>query len=124
AAEITDPTPLSSYSQPIHIKFNKPVVRADVEKYTSLSIIEGAAPQPVTAGITMTYDINSHQLTIVNAKSWEQGAKYEIFIDAPNIGQGVGDQRLQNDPIKLDFSTVAFTPTATRTSMPTRTPSP
>src|SRR5207237_1226419 len=102
----TDVTPLSNYNQPVHVRFNKPVVGADVEAYTSLSIIEGAAPQALTVGITNTYNVNSHQLTISSANGWKQGAKYEVYIDAANIRQGVGDERLQNDPIRLDFSTV------------------
>jgi hypothetical protein len=115
------------YTEPVHVRFAKSVDGVDARAHTSVLRVEGDKRVDV-AGTSKSYDAATKTLTISPEGRWDAGAKYEVYIDAPNIKLGVGEEKLGNSPIILAFQTAAYTPTvtntatATPTSVPTKEP--
>ncbi len=126
-AKLVDAGPFSDYNSQLQVLFSKQVVPGDVEKYTSVSVVDGASLNHVTTTNTFQGQI----LTMKPEFPWQAGAKYQVTVDATKIRlAGIGSP-LDTQAITLEFSTLAYTPTPTETPVPptatvvpTNTPEP
>lgn len=124
AAQITNPLPLSDYTQAITVQFNKQVDESAVISQTTVLEVTGATTG--TVSVEKTYKPNTPNtggtLAIKPAQLWAAGANYIVNINAPQIPTNIGGQPLGAEPIRLSFSALPYTPTPTNT--PTSTPVP
>jgi hypothetical protein len=130
AVKITDPLPFSNYTGPVHVEFNKQVIPSDAERSTYVRELDGAASYTLT-NVTKTFiakTATSGVLEIKPEQSWKPGARYEIYVDAPNMDRGVGTEPMDTRSYLLTFEVAAYTPTPTNTPtdtpVPTETPRP
>ncbi|HST04335.1 MAG TPA: zf-HC2 domain-containing protein [Chloroflexia bacterium] len=115
-ARLADQGPYSNYAQQVQVQFSKSVLANSVTNNTLVFLVQGAISDTIVT--TNTFDEKSRLLTIAPQPAWEPGAQYRISIDASKVLlSGVGTP-LDTKPITLDFSTVAYTPTPTNTSVP------
>ena len=126
AVELEEKGELTDYGKPVYVVFNKPgVVGADAEEHTD--VLHENAPSPYT----LTTEVKIEFINLGNGKgkleirpqpTWIPGARYAVVVDAPNIGLGVGNAKLDTVVHKLSFGAAEHTPTPTNT--PTETPIP
>ena len=118
---------LTDYGQAIQVQFNTPVNSVDAKNHTRVYKLSGGI---TTDDPNKSVDVNptwqEHTpggILILKPKpTWEPGATYEVDVAAANISVGIGNDRLGKEDIKLQFTTMANTPTPT--SSPTDTPTP
>lgn len=125
AAGLREKSPLSDYSQTLHIEFSRVVDPNDVVANTHINEINGDTTQRLPDNaLQKSYDKQARVLSISPNQQWTAGQDYEVVVDAENIGTGVKGQYLDKKPITLSFSALAYTPTATSTSTSTPTATP
>lgn len=129
AAALSEESPITAYTQPVHVLFSKRVLMTDPENHadavshTTLWETDVKPPVSVPVSITVTNTGSGPALTLMpKAGRWQPGASYEVRVDAPRISLGVDGSQLDRQPLTLTFTVAAYTPTATST--PTKTAIP
>lgn len=120
AAEIIEKGEIVDYAQSVHVKFNTQVNHSEAQAYTSVRRLDGSTPY--TVSVSSEFKSDTDLLVLKPEATWEPGATYEVYIDCPKIGRGVGNEKMSDKPLPLRFSAAVHTPTPTNT--PTDTPSP
>jgi hypothetical protein len=129
--------PYSDYSQVVQVRISRAVLASDVVSNTHV-LLKDATNNVPQNGVGKSFKSSPGGaggiLTISPNETWVPGATYIITIDAQNIQMVVrGNDRLGKEPIALEFSTYALTPTPsptntpappTNTPLPTSTPEP
>ncbi len=143
AAALREESPITAYTQPVHILFSKRVLMVDTENHadavshTTLweTDVKPAVSVPVSITVIDTGSAGTPALSLMpKSGRWQPGASYEVRVDAPRISLGVDGSQLDTQLLTLTFSVAAYTPTATSTptktaiptatSVPTDTPRP
>src|SRR5687768_2745079 len=116
AAELVEQGPITDYTKPIHVKFNKSVDRSDAEKYTYVRRMEDTTPYTVTVIPEYRYIGNTGgELELRPETSWLPGAIYQVYVDCQKIHVDIDNAVMQDEPLTFTFAAAAHTPTPTNT---------